>query len=202
MKLSFPQLGVGLCALTLLLTVVVSQTRLGECVSESLEGTHYILFFKNAALKRGDIVSIQGHPVKYVGEKLLAKRILGLPGDRIVRDHKGIRIETQLLESKTGKPQTKILEFKTLEFAALEPEPLESKTLEATPHKPKAFEFKTLALLKTTREGNPLTPISIQIVPESYVFVAGDNPHSFDSRYEEFGLVPYEKIWGKAIWVW
>lgn len=177
MKLSFPQLGVGLCALTLILTVVVSQTRLGECVSESLEGTRYILFFKNAALKRGDIVSIEGHPVKYVGEKLLAKRILGLPGDRIIRDYNGIRIEAQFLESKTGKDHTKILE----------PEPLESKTL---------------ALLKTTREGNSLTPISIQIVPENYVFVAGDNPHSFDSRYEEFGLVSYEKIWGKAICVW
>lgn len=175
MKLSFPQLGVGLCVLTLILMVVVSQTRLGECVSESLEGTRYILFFKNTTLKRGDIVSIEGHPVKYVGKKLLAKRILGLPGDRIVRDPKGIRIETQFLESKT---------------------------LEPTTHKLKAFESKILALLKTTREGHSLTPISIQIVPENYVFVAGDNPHSFDSRYEEFGLVSYEKIWGKAIFVW
>lgn len=35
------------------------------------------------------------------------------------------------------------------------------------------------------------------IVPEGYVYVLGDNPeHSHDSRYENFGLVPIEKIWG------
>jgi type IV secretory pathway protease TraF len=72
-------------------------------------------------------------------------------------------------------------------------------------------------LLKQTKEGNPLTPLSIKnipegrntqgiipegIIPKGYVFVAGDNLNSFDSRYEEFGLVPVEKIWGKAVLWW
>lgn len=35
------------------------------------------------------------------------------------------------------------------------------------------------------------------VVPEGYVFVEGDNPSaSHDSRYEDFGLVPIEDIWG------
>lgn len=37
------------------------------------------------------------------------------------------------------------------------------------------------------------------IVPEGYVYVLGDNPESsHDSRYEDFGLVSVERIWGKV----
>ena len=60
----------------------------------------------------------------------------------------------------------------------------------------------TLPLLEKTKEGKPLTPISARRIPIGYVFVAGDHPRSFDSRYEEFGLVPIEKIWGKAVYWW
>ena len=38
------------------------------------------------------------------------------------------------------------------------------------------------------------------IVPEGYVYVLGDNPDdSYDSRYEEFGLVKVSEIWGKPL---
>lgn len=60
----------------------------------------------------------------------------------------------------------------------------------------------SLPLLKQTSNGQPLTPLTATIVPPGYVFVAGDHPRSFDSRYEEFGLVPIEKIWGKAVLTW
>ena len=59
-----------------------------------------------------------------------------------------------------------------------------------------------LPLLKHTKDGQPLTPLSISCVPQDHVFVAGDHPRSFDSRYEEFGLVPIEKIWGRGIGSW
>ncbi|MFX6119214.1 S26 family signal peptidase, partial [Acinetobacter baumannii] len=60
----------------------------------------------------------------------------------------------------------------------------------------------TLPLLDKTKEGKLLTPLSISIVPEGYIFVVGDNIRSFDSRYEEFGLVPLDKVWGKAAFTW
>lgn len=45
------------------------------------------------------------------------------------------------------------------------------------------------ALRESTRDGKPLHPLKTTTIPEGYVFVSADNPHSFDSRYEEFGLV-------------
>ena len=60
----------------------------------------------------------------------------------------------------------------------------------------------TLPLLTQSKEGQPLTPLSHDIVPQGYLFVTGDHLRSFDSRYEEFGLVPMKKIYGKAIWKW
>lgn len=66
----------------------------------------------------------------------------------------------------------------------------------------KAPGTKALPLLKTNKEGKLLTPLSATYVPEGYVFVGGDHPRSFDSRYEEFGLVPIDKIWGKALMSW
>jgi signal peptidase I len=59
-----------------------------------------------------------------------------------------------------------------------------------------------LPLLKQTKDEKPLTPLSLPSVPQGYVFVGGDHPRSFDSRYEEFGLVPFSKIWGKGIATW
>ena len=59
-----------------------------------------------------------------------------------------------------------------------------------------------LPFLKETSKGESLTPLSPKIIPEGYAFVAGDHPKSFDSRYEEFGLVKIENIEGRALWWW
>lgn len=60
----------------------------------------------------------------------------------------------------------------------------------------------TFPLLNKTKEGQVLTPLSLQVIPEGYLFVVGDHLRSFDSRYEEFGLVPIDKVWGKAFCTW
>lgn len=53
--------------------------------------------------------------------------------------------------------------------------------------------------LTQTIDGKPLHKIKERIVPQGYVFVAGTNTRSFDSRYQEFGLVPKSKIIGKTL---
>ena len=165
MKEGLLKLGLGLGTLSLLCWGITSQTKLRKCASESLEGIQYVLFLKSTSFKRGDIVLLPNHPISYVGEKPLAKRVLGFPGDRIILDTGQLKIE-----SKNTTNQM-ILSV-------------------------------TLPLLDKTKEGQPLTPLSIPIVPEGYIFVVGDHLRGFDSRYKEFGLVSTDKIWGKAICAW
>ena len=140
---------------------LTTYTQFLEVVSESLEDIHYIPVHKSSSLKRGDIVLIQGHIPQYVGEKLFTKRVIGLPGDHIIREKNGLEIKTQ-------NSSVSII----------------------------------LPLLDKTKEGQVLTPLPLQIIPEGCFFVVGDHPRSFDSRYEEFGLISMEKIWGKGFLWW
>lgn len=47
-------------------------------------------------------------------------------------------------------------------------------------------------------DGRALTPIAGGTIPEGFVFVAGAHEDSFDSRYQEIGLVPVGRFVGKA----
>ena len=212
--------------------LITTYTQLLETVSSSLKGINYILVRKSSSIQRGDIISIQGHTIKYVGEKLIAKRVLGLPGDRIIQEDGKIILITsefdpQLLDYLNLQP--KASEFKNHENIEDtedtddqedhddqdDDENTNPKNLALEEFDPEVlqlldshhFGIEIFPLLKQTKEGNLLTPLSVknipgEIIPTGYVFVAGDNPNSFDSRYEEFGLVPMEKIWGKAIATW
>ena len=141
----------------LLLTswLLLYYTRLHLCLTPSLKETRIILFQKTFPIKKGDIVYIDGHSYKHLGIHPYAKRVIGFPGDPIMREKEGIKVGDRLL-------------------------PLISKTT----------------------EGYPLTPLTKTVVPEGYLFVAGDHPRSIDSRYEEFGLVSQGNIYGKAIFAW
>lgn len=136
-------------------------TQLLENVSESLDDMRYLLVLKSTKVKRGDIVSIQGHTPYYVGDHIFTKRVIGLPGDLVIRNKTHLTLKAQ-----NG-----------------------------------AFAI-TLPLLTQSKEGQVLTPLSLNVVPEGYLFVTGDHLRSFDSRYEEFGLVPMKKIYGKALLKW
>ncbi len=140
---------------------LTTYTKLLEVSSQSLEGIHYLLMVKNAPIKRGDIVSIQGHSPQYAGAHNFTKRVIGLPGDQVIQSKTHLTLKTQ-----NG-----------------------------------AFSI-TLPLLTQTKEGQPLTSLALNHIPEGYVFVIGDHLRSFDSRYEEFGLVPLEQIYGKGVFTW
>lgn len=44
----------------------------------------------------------------------------------------------------------------------------------------------------------PLTKAKVGVIPKGYYFVYSPHPDSFDSRYAEIGLVPQERIIGRA----
>ena len=52
---------------------------------------------------------------------------------------------------------------------------------------------------KKSKDGRLLTPIKPGIIPEGMVFVMGDHERSFDSRYEEMGLIPVHALHGRVI---
>ena len=48
-------------------------------------------------------------------------------------------------------------------------------------------------------DGTPLTSIPAGIIPQGFVFLYAPHPRSFDSRYQEFGLVPQSALRGRLI---
>ena len=49
------------------------------------------------------------------------------------------------------------------------------------------------------KDGSPLTPISPGVIPKGYVFLYASHERSFDSRYQEFGLIPQKALQGRLI---
>lgn len=48
------------------------------------------------------------------------------------------------------------------------------------------------------RDGRRLTPIKAGIIPQGMVFMKGEHERSFDSRYEEMGLIPETALGGRV----
>ena len=48
-------------------------------------------------------------------------------------------------------------------------------------------------------DGRALTPISAGKILEGFVFLAGPHERSFDSRYQELGLVPEKALQGRVL---
>lgn len=48
------------------------------------------------------------------------------------------------------------------------------------------------------KDGRRLTPIKAGVIPKSMVFVKGEHERSFDSRYEELGLIPEAVLGGRV----
>ena len=62
---------------------------------------------------------------------------------------------------------------------------------------------KKIAKLKAkTKDNKKLNPIREQMIPQQYFFVIAEHKDSFDSRYQEFGLVNQAYIEGKVYAIW
>jgi signal peptidase I len=158
--------------------LLTTTTHFGECASDSLQGVRYGLFVKTSTFERGSIVLIRGHLPQYdliqnKREIAFVKRIIGMPGDSLSRDKERLCVASL---PQIHKPDSPFFSPRS--------------------------RIQSLPLLDRTKDGKPLTPLNVDIIPPGYVFVAGDHVRSFDSRYEEFGLVPMAHLWGKAVLTW
>lgn len=62
--------------------------------------------------------------------------------------------------------------------------------------------IKHVKLKDKTKDHKKLTPMVAQTIPQQYFFVIAEHKDSFDSRYQEFGLVPKNCIEGKVYPIW
>ena len=62
--------------------------------------------------------------------------------------------------------------------------------------------IKHARLKGKTKSNKKLTPTIAQTIPQQYFFVIAEQNDSFDSRYQEFGLVRENYIEGKVYPIW
>lgn len=123
-------------------------------VNESLSLPYrYFFCFQTAGLHKGQLVVFKGHQTDYFKNKVYAKYVTGLPGDKIHYVDGILHVGSKAVGLQK----------------------------------------------KRTKDGRLLTPIQEKTVPAGYVFVVGKAKDSFDSRYEEFGLVKRECVVNKCI---
>lgn len=51
-------------------------------------------------------------------------------------------------------------------------------------------------------DARALSPVPMQTIPEGFVFLYSPHRGSFDSRYQQLGLVPVSKLEGRAFPLW
>lgn len=175
----------GCACFTVLLIVLTGNIQI--CVNQSQSLPHKLFICGRGFIThRGDIVSIENHPTQYFGNIHYTKQLMGLPGDKIVH-HKGfLSIETSIENQEPMSQNIRGNGFNKID---------DNETKFVNSEK---SIYPIGPLLKETKDGKPLHPLKATIIPEGYVFVATSHPRSFDSRYEEFGLVKQEHITGKC----
>lgn len=146
--------------------------------------------------KRGEVIVF-----KYPLDKntFFIKRVVGVPGDKIMVENNKLYINDQLIEV--------VPPIKPEEFAALRDQdfqaggnPYDAKsnylqfTEKLSPEHPHS-------ILVRTDDSYHLATQGTVVVPEGKLFCMGDNrDNSSDSR--KWGLVPEENILGRAMFVW
>ncbi len=158
--------------------------------------------------KRGDIVVFR--PIKAKSAmKLIVKRVIGLPGDRIyIDDNNQLWINGQSVQRTLIDNTPEI----TSKFYPITEKDLASKEeyyfYMETANNKKNHRKNYRVIWKKNFISEPVLSDSLQRywrkeihVPEDHVFLMGDNRHnSYDSRF--WGTLPIKHIIGRAVLIW
>lgn len=132
------------------------------------------------------------------------KRVIGLPGDRIVYKNKQLFIQracNKQVEQACPAIEPLRQEFKNEGEFLLGPYPLKRFTEQ---NLQKSYDILQNAMLPEPIHNyyrQPGVPALEFVVPEHHYFVMGDNrDNSRDSRY--WGFVPEQNLVGKAVFIW
>lgn len=132
------------------------------------------------------------------------KRVIGLPGDKIIYKNKQLFIQ-RACDKTSNEPCPTVeplrQEFKNEGEFSLGPYPLKRFTEQNIN---KSYDILQNAMLPEPIHNyyrQPGVAMSEFVVPEGHYFVIGDNrDNSRDSRY--WGFVPEQNLVGKAVFIW
>jgi len=92
--LNLSKTGFSVLVLLLCIGFLKQHTILLIAQSESLP-YRYFLLIKNSAVKKGDFIAIQNHPLAGAPNIILTKKLIGLPGDKITLNGQIMRINQE-----------------------------------------------------------------------------------------------------------
>lgn len=167
---------------------------LGVPFSKWKIGTHF------REPKRGEIIVFRDP--KETGKDLI-KRVVAIPEDQVVVQGDEVWINGKKLDQKEinkGGPYADFRETEDGLFPNTEKEGGYWYQVSGQLFQ-ESNGNQTYSTMRTENPAQPYIKTFPITIPKDYVFVMGDNRHnSNDSRY--WGLVPYENIKGKAIFIW
>lgn len=153
--------------------------------------------------ERGDIAVFKFPPEPAVD---FIKRIVGVPGDRIVYRNKTLFLEPACVDEQNACPQMEVVARNVepqdeVYFTGSRPLERFREQLGEVSHEILMDPSVAPRVSYYYQQPDQRTAVDEWIVPEGHYFAMGDNrDNSEDSRY--WGFVPEENLVGRAVFIW
>jgi len=175
----------GFCTFLVVFGVIWQASNYVTLVYSRTNSLPYSLFLnlKQVTPKRGQYTCFE---CPWYGGRVI-KKIVGMGGDALFYDDKG----DLWIEAASRDESLQVATFRVATLRDASPR---------IDHYSTRVDFLKIGKHKQrSKDGRLLTPIKAGVIPQGKVFVVGDHERSFDSRYEELGLISEKVLQGRLL---